>query len=56
MAIPSERNISVKVTEKLSKYKDLEIEINRMWRMKTTKLPVVIGALGLNEEGIGEIH
>ncbi len=47
MAIPSERNISVKITEKLSKYKDLEIEINRMWGMKTTITPVVIGALGL---------
>jgi hypothetical protein len=30
MAIPAERNTSVKVTEKLSKYKDLGIEINRM--------------------------
>ena len=34
MAIPTDRNTSVKVTEKLSKYKDLEIEIERMWGMK----------------------
>ncbi len=52
MAIPSERNTSVKVTEKLSKYKDLEIEINRMWGMKTTTMPVVIGALGLMKKGL----
>ena len=53
MAIPSERNTSVKVTEKLSKYKDLEIEISRMWKMKTEVIPVVVGALGLMKKGIG---
>ena len=52
MAIPSEHNTSVKVTEKLSKYKDLEIEINRMWGTKTTTIPVVIGALGLVKKGL----
>ena len=52
VAIPSERNTSVKVTEKLSKYKDLEIEINRMWNMKTEVIPVVVGALGLMKKGI----
>ena len=52
MAIPSERNTSVKVTEKLSKYKDLEIEISRMWNMKTEVIPVVIGALGLMKKGV----
>ena len=30
MPIPTEKNTSVKVTEELSKYKDLEIEIERM--------------------------
>ena len=34
IAIPTDKNISTKVTEKLSKYKDLEIEIERMWGMK----------------------
>ena len=52
MAIPSEHNTSVKVTEKLSKYKDLEIEINRIWGTKTTTIPVVIGALGLVKKGL----
>ena len=35
MAVPSSRNISLKTTEKLSKYKDLEIETTRTWGMKT---------------------
>ena len=30
MTIPTEKNTLVKVTEKLSKYRDLEIEIERM--------------------------
>ena len=51
MAIPSDRNRSLKVAEKLSKYKDLEIEITKMWGLKTITVPVVIGALGLVKKG-----
>ena len=47
MSVPSERNVANKETEKLSKYKDLEIEVNKMWNMKTTTVPVIVGALGL---------
>ena len=54
MAVPSNRNTSVKVAEKLSKYKDLEIEIARMWGMKTQIVPVVVGALGVIKKGIDE--
>ena len=46
LAVPSDRNTSVKVDEKLSKDKDLEIEIGRMWKMETETIPVVISALG----------
>ena len=47
MTVPSDRNISIKAVEKLSKYKDLEMEIAKMWEMKTTTIPVVLGALGV---------
>ncbi|XP_068737241.1 uncharacterized protein, partial [Montipora capricornis] len=52
MSISTEKNTSVKVIEKLSKYKDLEIEIERMWGMRATTIPVVIGALGLMKKGL----
>ena len=47
MAVPSDSNVSSKVFEKLSKYKDLEIEVTKLWHLKTVTLPVVIGALGM---------
>ena len=54
MTIPSDRNIALKETEKKSKYKDLELEIQRMWRMKTEVVPVVVGALGTIKKGMIE--
>ena len=47
MTVPSNRNLSLKEYEKVSKYKDLEIEIQKMWNLKVTIVPVVIGALGM---------
>ena len=47
MSVPSERNVANKETEKMSKYKDLEKEVSKMWNMKTTTVPVIVGALGL---------
>ena len=44
--IPLDTNTSVKTTEKLKKYKDLEIEVEGMWGLKTTKVPMVMEALG----------
>uniref|UniRef100_A0A0L8IIX8 Uncharacterized protein n=1 Tax=Octopus bimaculoides TaxID=37653 RepID=A0A0L8IIX8_OCTBM len=44
-------NISVKTYQKLSKYKDLETEIGKMWNLKTKTIPVVIGVLGMIAKG-----
>ena len=46
VSVPSDRNTSTKVIEKLSKYKDLDIESTRMWGMRTETVPVIVGALG----------
>ena len=40
------------MVEKLSKYKDLEIKILRMWGLKTETVPVVIEALSLVKKGL----
>ena len=54
MTVPSDRNIGLEEIEKKSKYKDLELEIQRMWHMKTIVIPVVVGALGTVKKGIVE--
>ena len=46
MTIALDTNTSVKTREKLTKYKDLEIKVERMWGLKTTAVPVFMGALG----------
>ena len=52
MTVPSDRSIALKENEKKSKYKDLELEIQRMWHMKTVGIPVVVGALGTVKKGM----
>jgi hypothetical protein len=46
VAIPGDRNVIKKEAEKISKCKDLAIEIQRMWNVKTSVIPVVIEATG----------
>ena len=50
---PLDSNISTTEFEKLSKYKDLAIEIAKMWKMKTKTMPVTIGLepLGMIKKG-----
>ena len=54
MTVPSDRNIAPKEIEKKSKYRDLELEIQRMWHMKTVVIPVVVAALGTVKKGMIE--
>ena len=46
VAISGDRNVIKKEAEKILKYKDLAIEIQRMWNVKTKVIPVIIGATG----------
>jgi hypothetical protein len=47
LAIPADRNVVQKEEEKKLKYKNLCIEILRMWNLKCTIIPVIIGATGI---------
>ena len=51
VAVPANKNISLKEFQKLSKYKDLEIEVIKKLKLKTKTIPVVIGALGMIKKG-----
>jgi len=33
-------------------YKDLEIEVNRMWKVRTKIVPIIIGALWTIKKGL----
>ena len=46
VAISGDRNVIKKEAEKILKYKDLTIEIQRMWNVKTKVIPVIKGATG----------
>ena len=49
--VPADNNISLKEFQKLSKYKDLEIEVTKMWKRRAKTFPVVTGALGWIKKG-----
>jgi hypothetical protein len=46
VATPGDRNVFKKEAEKILKYKDLTIEIQRMWNVQTNLIPAIIGATG----------
>jgi hypothetical protein len=46
VAVLGDRNMIKKEAEKILKHKDLIIEIERMWNVKTKVTPVIIGATG----------
>jgi hypothetical protein len=55
VAIPSDRNVLQKESEKKLKYKNLSIEIQRMWNMKCFVIPVIIGTAGIVTRGLKNI-
>ena len=51
MSGPTHNNRSVKEYNKIIKYKNLEIEIEKMLHLKTTTVPVRMGDLGMIKKG-----
>ncbi|EFA13373.1 hypothetical protein TcasGA2_TC001390 [Tribolium castaneum] len=52
VAIPSDYNVIQKEAEKMNKYKDLAIEVSRMWKIKIKTIPIIIGVTGLVSKNI----
>ena len=47
-----DHRINLKESEKKDKYLDLARELKKMWKMKVTIVPIVIGALGTITKGL----
>ena len=47
LAVLADKNNSLKEFQKFSKYKDLQIEVTKMWKLQTKTIPVVIRVLGM---------
>ena len=45
-AVSADHRINLKECEKKDKYLDLARELKKLWNMKVTTVPIVIGALG----------
>ena len=51
-AVPADHKISLKESEKKDKYLDLARELKKLWNMRVTIAPIVIGALGTITKGL----
>ena len=53
-AVPADHRIKLKESEKKDKYLDLARELKKLWKMKVTIIPIVIGAFGTDGKGLLE--
>ena len=51
-AVPADHGIKLKECEKRDNYLNLARELKRLWNMKVTIVPIVIGAFGTINEGL----
>ena len=51
-AVPDDQRIKLKECEKKDKYLDLARELKKLWNMKVTIAPIVIGAFGTITKGL----
>ena len=51
-AVPADHKINLKESEKKDNYLDLARELKKLWNMKVTIVPIVIGALGTITKGL----
>ena len=51
-AVPADHRINLKECEKKDKYFNLARELKKLWNMKVTIVPIVIGAFGTITKGL----
>ena len=51
-AVPADHRINLEESEKKDKYLDLARELKKLWNIKVTIVPIVIGALGTVTKGL----
>ena len=51
-AVPADHSVKLKENEKRDKYLDLPRELNKLWNMKVTVIPIIIGVLGTVTKGL----
>ena len=56
LTVPSDGNIALKEMERKGKYKDLELEIQTMWHMKTVVIPCGCWCAWYSKEGDRRKH
>ena len=50
--VPADHRIKLKEYEKRDKYLDFDRELKKLWNMKVTIIPIVIGAFGTVTKGL----
>ena len=51
--VPADHRVKLKENEKKNKYLDLAREVKKLWNMKATIIPIVIGGLDKGTRGLG---
>ena len=52
IAVPADHRIKLKECKKRDNYLDLARELKKLWNIKVTIIPIVIGALGTVTKGL----
>ena len=52
LAVPADQRIKLKESEKKDKYLDLARELKKLWNIKVTIIPIVIGTFSTLTEGL----
>ena len=51
-AVSTDHKVKLKESEKKDKYLDLARELKKLWNMKVTFIPIIIGVLGTVTKGL----